>query len=118
MALFRFPKRKLRKLIQQGEYEQAIEFGISIQRRFSEDADYLFIMGSVYYIVEDADKAMHYFDRSLAARPDDIEALYLKANIHVHLAEHEDALKCCRHILKLDPQHLEAQQIAHSLGDD
>ena len=64
-SLFRFPKRKLRKMVQKGDYREALEFGNSLEEKFSEDADFLFIMGSIYYMLENADNAIHYFDRSL-----------------------------------------------------
>ncbi len=118
MALFRYPKRKLRKLIQQGEYEEAIALGNSLASKFANDTDYLFIMGSIYYIVEDANKALHYFDRVLAVKPDDVETLYLKTRIHISREEHDTASECCRQILKQNPKHTEARHILESLEDD
>ena len=118
MALFRFPKRKLRKLIQQGEYEDAIEYGKSLEPQFSQDYDYYFIMGSIFYIVEDAKKALHYFDRSLSINKDDIETLHLKANVHLYLEENDLALECCKKILQKNPKHKEAQQIVDALESD
>ena len=47
-GLFSYPKRKLRKLINEGEYEQAIKFGNELEQKFSNDPDFLFIMGSMY----------------------------------------------------------------------
>ena len=117
MAFFRFPKRKLRKLIQQGEYEKAVEFGKSLEEKFAKDPDYLFIMGTLFYIVEDAKRALFYFDKVLEINTDDVEALHLKANVHLHLKENEIALKCCERILKKDPKHREAQQIIDALED-
>ena len=40
-GLFSYPKRKLRKLISQGEYEKAIEFGNELEVKFSKDPDFL-----------------------------------------------------------------------------
>ena len=117
MAFFKFPKRKLRKLIQQGEYEEAIEFGNSLESKFSQDSDYLFIMGSLFYIIEDAKKALEYFDRCLKLNPDDIETLHLKANIHIHLKENDTAIRCCKKILIQNPEHLQARQILDTLED-
>ncbi len=117
MAFFKFPKRKLRKLIQQGEYEEAIEFGNNLASEFSQDPDYLFIMGSIYYIVEDAKKALDYFDRSLQLNPDDIETLHLKANVHLHLKENDIAIQCCKKILAQNPDHQEAKQIVAALDN-
>ena len=39
-GLFSYPKRKLRKLINQGEYEMAIEFGNELESKFSHDPDF------------------------------------------------------------------------------
>ena len=50
-GLFSYPKRNLRKLINDGEYEQAIEFGNQLEQKFSNDPDFLFILGSMYYIL-------------------------------------------------------------------
>ena len=44
-GLFNYPKRKLRKLITQGEYEKAEEYGNELEVKFSKDPDFLFIMG-------------------------------------------------------------------------
>ena len=118
MAFFKFPKRKLRKLIQQGEYEMAIEFGNSLASKFSQDSDYLFIMGSIFYIVEDEQKALDYFDRSLNLNPDDIETLELKANMHLRLKENESVMTCCKKILAQNPRHIEAQQILDTLENN
>ena len=50
-GLFNYPKRKLRKLITQGEYEQAIELGNELESKFSQDPDFLFIMGSMLSLI-------------------------------------------------------------------
>ena len=57
-GLFSYPKRKLRKLISQGEYEKAIEFGNELEVKFSKDPDFLFIMGSMFYILNDEKKTL------------------------------------------------------------
>ena len=54
VGLFSYPKRKLKKLIKDGEYIEALEFGKSLESHFSEDSDFMFIMGSTYYILEDS----------------------------------------------------------------
>ena len=43
-GLFSYPKRKLRKLISQGEYEKAIELGGELESKSPKDPDLLFIM--------------------------------------------------------------------------
>ena len=39
-GLMIYPKRKLRKLLQEGEYAEAIEFGKSLEQKFAKDFDY------------------------------------------------------------------------------
>ena len=47
-GLFNHPKRKLKKFIHDGEYEQAIEHAKSMEDKYSDDPDFLFIMGSMF----------------------------------------------------------------------
>ena len=61
VGLFSYPKRKLKKLIKDGEYIEALEFGKSLESQFSEDSDFMFIMGSTYYILEDSKKSNSLF---------------------------------------------------------
>ena len=77
-GLFSYPKRKLRKLINQGEYEKAIDFGNELEVKFSQDPDFLSIMGSMYYMLKDEKKTLHYLDKVLEINPYDIESFSLK----------------------------------------
>ena len=86
-GLFSYPKRKLRKLIGQGEYEQAISFGNELEAKFSKDPDFLFIMGSMYYMLNDEEKTLHYINRVLEINPYDVETLSLKLRVHQFLKE-------------------------------
>ena len=54
VGLFKHPKRRLRKLVKDGEYDEAVRFGKSLESEYSDDHDFMFIMGSVYFIVDDA----------------------------------------------------------------
>jgi len=47
VSLFRYPKRRLRKLIREGEYVEDIEFGNSLESKHSDDPEFMFIMGGV-----------------------------------------------------------------------
>ena len=38
-GLFKQPKRKLKKLVRDGEYDDAIAFGKSLEPNYSEDSD-------------------------------------------------------------------------------
>ena len=61
VGLFSYPKRKIRKLIQKGEYAEAINLGKSIEAEYSNDHDFMFIMGSAYSLVDEARKSITIF---------------------------------------------------------
>ena len=115
VRLFNYPKRKLRKLVKEGEYKEAVEFGKSLEKKNPNDADLLFIMGSIFYILKDAKSALNYFDRVLEIYKFDSETLLLKANVHVFLKEYETAISCCKKILDIEPENMEAYQILERL---
>jgi tetratricopeptide (TPR) repeat protein len=114
-GLFSYPKRHLKKLIKDGEYVEALEFGKSLEIKFSDDSDYMFIMGSIYFILEDAKKALPYFEKSLKLKDDDIETLMLKTNTHLLLQQKDQAIQCCKKILQINPKNLEAQNLIEKL---
>lgn len=113
--MFRYPKRKLRRMVSRGEYAEAVAFGRSLEPEFGRDADYLFIMGSIFYIVEDDRLALSYLERALEALPGDTEALQLKTNAHLRLGERAEARECCDLILEADPGNGEAARIRSEL---
>ncbi|KAG2476794.1 MAG: putative TPR domain protein, component of TonB system [Nitrosopumilales archaeon] len=115
VGLFSHPKRRLRKLFNEGEYKEALEFGSSIEEKYSNDPDFFFIMGSIYYILDDAKNALYYFDKTLSIGEFDTEALLLKANVHLYLKEHKAVKECCNKILEVDPQNKSANQILDNL---
>ena len=80
VGLFKQPKRHLKKLVRDGEYTDAIVFGKNLEPEYSDDSDFMFIMGSIYFIVDDAKKALPYFEKSFQLNSDDIEMLTLKTN--------------------------------------
>ncbi|NNL59262.1 MAG: tetratricopeptide repeat protein [Nitrosopumilus sp.] len=115
VSLFRYPKRKLKKLLKDGEYDEAVRFGKSIEAEYSDDPDFMFIMGSVYFIVEDAKKALPYFEKSFHLNPKDVENLTLKTNVHLALEQKDEAIDCCKKILELDPKNFEAADLLEEL---
>ena len=115
MGLFRYPKRKLKKLLKEGEYKKAVEFGTSIESDFTDDPDYMFIMGSIFTIIEKPEKAISYFEKALQLKHDDIETLTLKTNAHLALKQKEKAVECCKQILKIQPKNSEAQNLLEEL---
>ena len=125
-GLFSYPKRKLRKLINQGEYEKAEEFGNELEVKFSKDADFLFIMGSMYYMLNDEKKTLHYIDRVLEMNPYDVESLSLKLRVHQFLAEQQEdeeskqnelniVIDCCRKILDVAPDNFQVRDLITEL---
>jgi len=45
VGLFSHPKRRLKKLLRDGEYKEALEFGYSIEEKYSDDPDFFFHYG-------------------------------------------------------------------------
>lgn len=115
VGLFSYPKRRLKKLVKDGEYVEALEFGKSIESKFSNDSDYLFIMGSIYYILEDGKKAIPYFEQVLELNNDDVETLTLKTNAHLLIQQKDEAIDCCKRILKIQPDNYEAHGLLEKL---
>ncbi|MFB5609783.1 MAG: tetratricopeptide repeat protein, partial [Nitrosarchaeum sp.] len=115
VGLFSYPKRHLKKLVKDGDYVEALEFGKSLETKFSDDSDYMFIMGSIYYILEESEKAIPYFEKSLELKDDDIETLTLKTNVHLSLQQKNEAIDCCKKIIKLDPDNYEAHGLLEKL---
>ena len=116
-GLFSYPKRHLKKLIKDGEYVEALEFGRNLESKFADDYDFMFIMGSIYYILEDSKKAISYFERALSLNDSDVETLILKTNAHLSLQQKDDAIECCKKILKIQPDNYEAHGLLEKLED-
>ena len=125
-GLFSYPKRKLRKLISQGEYEKAEEFGQELEAKFSKDPDFLFIMGSMYYMLNDEEKTLHYINRVLEMNPYDVESLSLKLRVHQFRAENQEdqelkqnelnvVIDCCRKILDETPDNFQVRDLITEL---
>lgn len=115
VGLFSYPKRRLRKLVKDGEYVDALEFGKSLESQFSKDSDFMFMMGSIYYILDDSKKAIPYFEKALDINSNDVETLTLKTNAHLALQQKDEAIDCCKKILKLQPDNYEAHGLLEKL---
>jgi tetratricopeptide (TPR) repeat protein len=115
VSLFRYPKRRLKKLIREGEYVDAIEFGNSLESKFSDDPDFMFIMGGVYVILEDPKKALPYYEKAFQLDNNDVETLKLKTDVHLALQQKDKAIECCKQILKLEPKSNDARRLLDEL---
>jgi len=115
VGLFKKPKRHLKKLLKEGEYDEAITFGMNLESEFSDDHDFMFIMGSAFSIVDDFKRALPYFEKAFELDNDDVENLSLKTNAHLALEQKDEAIDCCKRIVKLDPKNEEAQSLLEKL---
>ena len=104
-------------MVKNGDYREALAFGEEIEGRFASDPDFLFIMGSIYYILEDGDNALHYFGRALAINDSDVETLALKAALHYARGEAPEARSCCERALEVDPDHMASRDMLRDLDE-
>ncbi len=110
-----YPKRHLQKLVNDGDYMEAIEYAKSIESKFANDYDFWFIVGGIYFILDDATKAISFFEKSLALKDDDVETLMIKTNAHLFLEQKEEAIQCCRRIIEIEPDNLDAGGLLEKL---
>ena len=115
VGLFKKPKRHLKKLLKDGEYDEAVAFGKNLESEYSNDPDFMFIMGSVYFIVDDAQKALPYFEKAFQLNNNDVEVLTLKTNVHLVLQQKDEAIDCCVRIIELQPKNSEAKKLLDEL---
>ena len=114
-GLFKHPKRHIKKLLRDGEYGEAITYGKNLESQYSNDHDFMFILGSAFFIVDDAKRALPYFEKAFQLDNEDIETLSLKTNVHLALEQKDEAIACCKYIVKLQPKNTEAQELLEKL---
>ena len=115
VGLFSHPKRKLRKLIKEGEFEEAIAMGNSMEEKYQYDPDFIFIMASIFYILQDPKKTMKYLERGLEINEYDTEALGIKLRVHQHFKENAKVIECCKKILEVDSDAYDVRAILNEL---
>lgn len=114
-GLFSYPKRRLRNLVKDGDYLEALEFGKNLEKKHPDDPDLLFMIAGIYYLNGDAQNTLPYLDKTLALNPNDTEALLMKVNLHLYLKDKEQAVDCCEKLRKIDPQNKEIDEILDKL---
>ena len=72
-------------------------------------------MGSMFYILNDEKKTLHYIDRVLEINPYDVESLSLKLRVHQFLKEDDVVIDCCRKILEVAPDNFEVRDLISEL---
>ena len=98
-------KKELRKLVNQKQYDAALQIGSEILKKIPEENDVLFIVGGICYMKNKYRDAISYFEKALEIGAYDIEVLILKANSHYYLGEHKQAIQCCNKIKEIDPKN-------------
>ena len=78
------PRRRLRKLVKQKKYDDALKYGHDIEKTLEHDPDIAFILGTIYFIKGNAQKTLYYMDKTLEIGEYDIDALSIKASVHIH----------------------------------
>ena len=69
------PRRKLRKLVKEQKYDEALKYGHEIEKKLEHDPDISFIIGTIYFIIGDAQKTIFYMNKTLEIGQFDIDAL-------------------------------------------
>ena len=115
VGLFSYPKRKLRKLIKEGEFEEANALGNSMEEKYQYDPVFIVIMAGIFYILQDPKKTMQYVERVLEINEYDTDALGLKLRVHQHLKENDKVIECCKKILEIDSDAYDVRTILNEL---
>jgi tetratricopeptide (TPR) repeat protein len=115
-GLFSHPKRRLRKLVLEGEYREALEFGKKLEKN-SNDADLFFIIGGIYYLLGDAKNTLFYIDKSIEINEKDSEVFVMKARMHIYQKDKKTALECIDKIRDLDPKNENLQELLDGLEE-
>ncbi len=115
VVLFSHPKRKLQKLIKEGEFEEDIALGNSMEEKFQFDPDFIFIMSRIFYILQEPKKTLQYLERVLEINEYDTEALGLKLRVHQHFKENAKVIECCKKILEVDSDAYDVRAILNEL---
>ena len=109
-------KKKIRKLVKQKEYDNALEIGELYLKRVPHDHDILFIVGSIHYMNKRYKTSLSYFDRALEIGSYDVDVLLLKANCHHFMGENRKSKKCCDKILEVDEKNKGVQELLEKLN--
>ena len=114
-GLFNNPRRRLRKLVKQKKYDEALEYGHGLEKEFDHDPDIAFIIGTIYYIKGDPEKTLEYMDKTLEIGMFDLDALAIKASVYLNLKNKEKVIECCNKIKELDPKNKSLIEIEDEL---
>ncbi len=114
-GLFNNPRRHLRKLIKQKKYDEALDYGHDIEKKLDHDPDIAFIIGTVYFMKGDIEKTLSYMNKTLEIGEYDIDALAIKASVHLHQKDKSKVQECCDKIREIDPKNKALEEIETEL---
>ena len=109
------PRRYLRKLVKDKKYDEALTYGHEIEKNLEHDPDIAFIIGTIYFIKGNVEKTLFYMDKTLDIGEYDVDALSIKASIHLHQKNKSKAKECCDKIREIDPKNKTLREIEDEL---
>ena len=112
------PRRKLRKLVKEKKYDEALEYGHGIEKTLVHDPDISFIIGTIYFILGNAEKTILYMDKTLEIWQYDIDSLSIKASVFLNQKNKSGARKCCETIRDIDPKNKALKEIEAELNQN
>ena len=114
-GFFNNPRRHLRKLVKQKNYDEALEYGHGIEKKLEHDPDIAFIIGTIYYIKGDSENTLQYMNKTLEIGMFDLDALAIKASVYLVLKNKDKVIECCDKIKELDPKNKSLIEIEDEL---
>ena len=114
-GLFKNPRRRLRKLIKEKKYDEALSYGHDIEKELEHDPDIAFILGTIYFIKGNVQKTSFYMNKTLEIGEYDIDALSIKASVYINEKNRSKAKQCCEKIREIDPKNKTLQEIEGEL---
>jgi len=109
------PRRKLRKLVKEKKYDEALKYGHEIEKSLDHDPDISFIIGTIYFIIGDAQKTISYMNKTLEIGQFDIDALSIKASVFLNQRKKSEVIQCCEKIREIDPKNKALKEIEEEL---
>ncbi len=108
--------KELKKLVKEKKYTDALKSGTEYLEKTPNHHDVLFIVGGIYYMKNNHNTAISYFDKSLEIGSYDIDVLLLKAYSHQKLGENKRAIQCCEKIQEIDPKNKAVSELLEQLN--
>ena len=108
--------KELKKLVKEKKYTDALKSGTEYLEKTPNHHDVLFIVGGIYYMKNNHNTAISYFDKSLEIGSYDIDVLLLKAHSHQKLGENKRAIQCCDKIREIDPKNKAVSELLEQLN--